>query len=74
MTITVLLAKLIEVERSIGVESETMLRKRLYEVEDYALQMQKEMAERLPQRSRYLASNFRALGEPLRSHPGSHAE
>jgi|HubBroStandDraft_5_1064220.scaffolds.fasta_scaffold343159_1 hypothetical protein len=67
MNITVLLAKLIEVERSIGVESETMLRKRLYEAEDYALQMQKEMAERLPQRSRQLVSSFRALGEPLRS-------
>jgi hypothetical protein len=65
MNITVLLAKLIEVERSIGVESETMLRNRLYEVEDYALRMQKEMVERLPQRSRHLVSSFHALGEPL---------
>jgi hypothetical protein len=65
MNITVLLAKLIEVERSIGVESEIMLRNRLYEVEDYALQMQKEMVERLPQQSRRFVSHLHVLGEPL---------
>lgn len=65
MNITVLLAKLIEVERSIGVESETMLRNRLYEVEDYALRMQKEMVEHLRQQSGHFVPNLRALGEPL---------
>jgi hypothetical protein len=66
MSITVLLAKLIEVERSIGVDSETILRKKLYEVEDYALQIQKELVELLCKRSTHPVPNLLVLGGTLR--------
>ncbi len=48
-SITILLNKLIEVEKSIGVESDLSLRRKLHEAEDYALQMQKELAQNLYQ-------------------------
>jgi hypothetical protein len=46
-SMTVLLRKLIDVEKAIGVESNYMLRRKMHEAEDYALELQKDMAESL---------------------------
>jgi hypothetical protein len=46
-SMTTLLHKLLELEKSIGVESNYVLRTRMHEVEDYALQVQKELAQNL---------------------------
>jgi hypothetical protein len=51
MSITVLLKKLIEVEQSVGVDTEAVLRMKIQEAQDYALQIQKETVESLLQRS-----------------------
>jgi hypothetical protein len=48
-SITILLSKLIEVEKSIGVESDHAVRRKMHEAEDYALQLQKELAQNLYQ-------------------------
>jgi hypothetical protein len=45
MTITTLLDKLIDIESSLGVESNLTIRKRIIDAQDYALGMQREMAE-----------------------------
>ncbi len=47
MTINILLEKLIEIERSIGVETNTAVRKQVLEAQDCLLAMQKEMVEKL---------------------------
>jgi hypothetical protein len=47
-----LLQKLIEIEQSIGVETDTTLRKQVLDAQDYLLQMQKEIVENLRYRPR----------------------
>jgi hypothetical protein len=46
-SITTLLKKLIDVEKSIGVESNFVVRRKMHEAEDYALELQREMAQSL---------------------------
>jgi hypothetical protein len=47
MSIPVLLKKLIDIEQSIGVVPNEMVRRQIQDVQDYALQIQKEIAEKL---------------------------
>ncbi len=47
MNSTVLLKKLIEIERSIGTANNLTLRDQLHDAQDYLLGMQKETADRL---------------------------
>ena len=42
-----LVEKLIDVERSIGRESDAAIRRKIQDAEDYAIQVQKELAEKL---------------------------
>jgi hypothetical protein len=51
-SITVLLKKLIDVEESIGVQSNFVVRRKMHEAEDYALELQKELLETLLPRLR----------------------
>ena len=55
MNIQILLAKLIEIERSIGVETNTTLHKQVLDAQDYVLGMHKEIVERLRKEPRSLA-------------------
>jgi hypothetical protein len=52
MNPTVLLEKLIEIERSIGSETNTTLRNKVLEAQEYVLEMQKETVERLRRQPR----------------------
>jgi hypothetical protein len=45
MTITALIDKLTDIERSIGVESNSTIRSRIIDAQDYALEMQREIGE-----------------------------
>jgi hypothetical protein len=45
MTITALIDKLTDIERSIGVESNSTIRNRIIDAQDYALEMQREIGE-----------------------------
>jgi hypothetical protein len=45
--INILMEKLIEIERSIGVETNTTVRKQVLDAQDYLLGMQREIAEKL---------------------------
>jgi hypothetical protein len=47
MNINILLEKLIEIEQSIGVETNSTLRKQVHDMQDTLLAMQKEMVEQL---------------------------
>lgn len=47
MNINILLEKLIEIEQSIGVETNSTLRKQVLDMQDTLLAMQKEMVEQL---------------------------
>jgi hypothetical protein len=47
MSVNILLEKLIEIERSIGVETDTTLRKQVLEAQDYVLEIQKEIVDKL---------------------------
>lgn len=47
MSIPTLLQKLIDIEKSIGREPDNVVRKKIHDAQDYALQMQKEVAEKL---------------------------
>jgi hypothetical protein len=47
MNTNILLDKLIEIERSIGVETNTTLRKQVLDAQDCVLEMQREMVENL---------------------------
>ena len=47
MDTNILLQKLIEIEKSIGVETNTTLRKQVLDAQDCVLQIQKETAENL---------------------------
>jgi hypothetical protein len=61
-----LLEKLIQLERSIGVETETTLRRQVIDAQDCVLAMQKEIAENFRKESRrvvfepYSSSSFAA--------------
>lgn len=52
MNANMLLDQLLEIERSIGVETNAALRQKVQEAEDSLLRMQKEMAENLLKESR----------------------
>jgi hypothetical protein len=52
MNANVLLNQLLDIERSIGVETNAALRKKVQDAEDSLLRMQKEMAENLLKESR----------------------
>jgi hypothetical protein len=60
-SMTELLRKLIDVEKAIGVESNYVLRRKMHEAEDYALELQKDIAESLHDTAKRL------------SHPGMEA-
>jgi hypothetical protein len=47
MNLTTLLDKLIEIERAIGTETDAVIRRKMQDVEDYVLELQKEKASRL---------------------------
>lgn len=47
MNSTILLQKLVEIERSIGVESDSDLRRKVLDAEECLLQMHSELVERL---------------------------
>jgi hypothetical protein len=47
MNLTTLLNKLIEIERAIGTETDLAIRKKMQDVEDYVLEMQREKASKL---------------------------
>jgi hypothetical protein len=54
VNINILLGKLIEIERSIGVETNTTLRQQVLDAQDYLLGIQKEIVDKLrkePRRS-----------------------
>lgn len=56
MNLTTLLKKLIEIERSIGVETDAVIRVKMQDVQDYVLQMQKENASRLQNKHKHHAA------------------
>jgi len=47
VNINILLGKLIEIEQSIGVETDTTVRKQVLDAQDYLLGIQKEIVEKL---------------------------
>lgn len=55
MNLTSLLKKLIEIERSIGVETDAVIRRKVQDVQDDVLQMQKELASKPRQELRHHA-------------------
>ncbi len=61
MNINILLGKLIDIERSIGVETDTTLRNQVLDAQDYLLGIQKEIVEKLRKEPR------RAAFEPFPS-------
>ncbi len=56
MNLANLLEKLIEIELCIGVDSDSAVRRKMQDVQDYVLQMQKERALRLQSEPRYYAA------------------
>lgn len=56
MNLADLLEKLIEIELSIGVDSDSVVRRKMQDVQDYVLQMQKELAARLLNEHRFRAA------------------
>jgi hypothetical protein len=56
MNLTILLKKLIEIERSIGVETDAVIRRKVQDVQDDVLQMQKERASKLQKEHRHHAA------------------
>lgn len=53
MNLTTLLNKLIEIERSIGIESDSAIRMKMQDVEDYVLELQRETASKLKNEHRH---------------------
>jgi len=53
MNTTVLLQKLIEIERSIGVETNATIRNQVLDLQDYVLEMQKQTLENLRKQPRH---------------------
>ncbi|HEY1767873.1 MAG TPA: hypothetical protein VGG26_09470 [Terracidiphilus sp.] len=58
MTVNIVLEKLIEIERSIGVETDTNLRKQVLDAQDYILEIQKEIVEKLRREPRIFMEPF----------------
>jgi hypothetical protein len=56
MNLANLLEKLIEIELSIGVDSDYVVRKKMQDVQDYVLLMQRERALKLLNEHRYRAA------------------
>jgi hypothetical protein len=56
MNFTTLLVKLIQIEQAVGVETNAAIRRKMQDVQDDVLQMQKEMASELhDERSHFVA-------------------
>jgi hypothetical protein len=55
VNINILLGKLIEIERSIGIETDTTLRKQVLDAQDCLLGIQKEIVEKLRKEPRCAA-------------------
>jgi hypothetical protein len=47
MNLTTLLNKLIEIEQAIGTETDSVIRRKMQDAEDYVLEMQKEKASKI---------------------------
>jgi hypothetical protein len=56
MTLASLLEKLIEIELSVGVDSDAAIRRKMQDAQDYVLQMQKERALKLLPGHQYRAA------------------
>jgi hypothetical protein len=56
MNLVALLEKLLEIELSIGKESDLVIRRKMQDAQEYVLQMQKERAARLLSGHRYSAA------------------
>lgn len=61
MNACVLLEKLIDIERSIGVETETSLHRKVIEAQEYLLEMQREMAEGMQHKEAEYAPSCRQV-------------
>ncbi|MGD0913813.1 MAG: hypothetical protein ABR928_18100 [Terracidiphilus sp.] len=71
MTVTALIDKLIDIERSLGVESNSSVRERIIDVEDYALGMQREIGEILRECNRH--NQVQVIPDPSLTLPARHS-
>ncbi len=72
MNHTLLLQKLIAIERAIGVASNNTIRNMVYESQSHLLKMQREAVEALPMRPRSeMAQRFQLLRQAAESEPST---